>query len=91
MTRKYMIWLLIAVTAADRIITLHYWHLESNPIVTILTPFEWTAGTIILLGTLTVLWYQQEAWHDNRVYAAVSLLTVFTVVLWWGNVVTVVT
>lgn len=63
----------------DRLITLHYYHLEANPLVNGLGPLGWIGLTVVLCSSLAYLWYEFEGWEYSVAVASVTATTILYV------------
>lgn len=74
---------LLLSMVAERSITLFFWHLEANPLVTELGPIRWTLLTLSVLVVLVWVWYLNmgfDVWINRYlVYALTVLHTVAAV------------
>jgi hypothetical protein len=75
MTHRHGILALIVTVMADRAITLSFWQLESNPVVTSLGPVPWLVLTVACLAVMTVAWYR---WGIHRYQGMVPLVALLT-------------
>jgi hypothetical protein len=73
------IWGLVVVVAIDRVITLHYFGLEANPLVTALGPIVWSFLSVGLCAGYVYLWYEFEGWEHTIAQAAVTAGTLLYV------------
>ena len=69
---------LLIVTVLDRVITLHWFHMESNPLVNALGPSLWALFSAVLLVAATGLWFHFQLWHSKLVVFCVTSLTILT-------------
>ena len=76
--RKNMIWLLVLVTAIDRLITIPFFAYESNPTVLFLGPYWWVILSVGLLSGLVFLWFRFEGWKIRTVSVFTGVLILLT-------------
>lgn len=80
---------LIALTfavIADRIITVRYWHLETNPFVMGLSPVEWILLSIGLIVSLTAVWFHFNLYELRGARWYVTVIALFHNAILLGNV-----
>jgi len=74
-TQKGWVYPVLAVIA-DRVTTIPYWELESNPLVTELGIVPWILLTVILLGALILSWEHYELQEsDIAVFLSIVITT----------------
>jgi len=84
--REHGVWAAILPIVSDRLITLAYWHHESNANVESLGRVGWVALTALLIGLLLVVWYRMDVRENVVTRACVGLLAVSHVVVLLVNV-----
>lgn len=83
---RHTVWALVAVTLADRIVTVPNWSLEANPLTTALGPSVWLSFTVIALAGMVSIWYATEAYRVRVAHWVVGIMTLFTGVVVMANV-----
>ena len=71
-----MVWVAVGAILADRVVTLPFMHLESNPAVTSMGPVPWLIMTAVLVTSLIVAW---RRWDLHQVRTGKALVCAITV------------
>lgn len=88
---KHYIWFPVGATVSDRAITLQHFQYEANPLVNALGPLLWSILSACLIVSLVGVWYTWDLHEYILPRVLIASLTVFTSVVFAGNVYVVLT
>lgn len=73
--QRHSVILPVALTVADRAITVPNWQHESNPIVVALGIEAWITVTVVALVSMLIIWYRMGVHRSHVAQACVILLS----------------